>query len=167
MKKYRTGMYGGKFLPFHLGHQYCIEIAASECETLYVILFRGSAEEERILRQQPEAWLSAEERTKRLYKLCEAAGKTAVVVPALIDISSLRLPDGSEDWDGETPLVRALLGYPLDAVYSSEESYGAYFSRAYPEAEHRLVDVKRVHFPISGTQLRETADLCERERWLV
>ena len=124
-------------------------------------------EEERILRRQPETWLSVEERTKRLYRLCEAAGTIARVVPALIDVSSLRLPDGSEDWDGETPLVRELLGYPLDAVYSSEESYGAYFSRAYPEAEHRLVDVKRVHFPISGTQLRETDDLCERNRWMV
>ncbi len=167
MKRFGTGMFGGKFLPLHRGHRYCVEVAAAECETLYVILFWGGADEERILRQRPEAWLSAEARAERLYRLCEAVGTKAEVIPALIDVRALRLPDGSEDWDAETPLVRGLLGRPLDAVYSSEEGYGPYFRRAYPEAVHRLVDVGRVRFPISGTQLRETADPEERDRWLV
>lgn len=167
MKKYKTGMYGGKFLPFHLGHQYCVETAADECEIVYVILFWGGVDEERIRKECPDIWLSVEERTKQLYKICEAAGAKAKVIPALIDISLLRLPDGGEDWEAETPLVRELLGYPLDAVYSSEESYGAYFSNAYPEAEHRLVDVKRIHYPISGTQLRKMPDTGERNKWIV
>ena len=60
MKQYKTGMYGGKFMPFHKGHQYCVETAASECETVYVILFLGGADEERILHDMlgtvPERW---------------------------------------------------------------------------------------------------------------
>ena len=41
MKKYEIGMYGGKFMPFHKGHNYCIEVAAKECKKVYVILFAG------------------------------------------------------------------------------------------------------------------------------
>lgn len=123
MKQYKIGMYGGKFLPFHKGHRFCVETAALECETVYVILFWGGADEEIILREHPEIWLSVEERTRQMNKICEDAAKYAKVIPSLIDITGLRLPDGSEDWEAETPLVRNLLGNQLDAVYSSEESY--------------------------------------------
>ncbi|MCR5403256.1 MAG: hypothetical protein K6E91_05465 [Butyrivibrio sp.] len=167
MKQYNIGMYGGKFLPFHKGHRFCVEMAALECMTVYVILFWGGADEEKIVREQPEAWLSVEERTKQLYKICEDARKVARVIPSLIDIRGLRLPDGSEDWEAETPLVRELLGDWLDAVYSSEESYGDYFSHAYPEAVHRLVDVQRVHYPISGTTIRSMGREEERAKWMI
>lgn len=167
MKQYKIGMYGGKFLPFHKGHKYCVDTAAQECEKVYVILFWGGADEEIILEKHPEDWLSVEERTRQLDKICREAAQYAEVVSVLIDISRLRLPDGSEDWDAETPLVRDVLGNQLDAVYSSEESYGEYFTRAYPEAVHRLVDVKREHYPISGTQIREMATEGEREFWII
>ena len=166
-KRYCIGMYGGKFLPFHLGHQYCVQTAAEECETVYVILFLGGADEEKIRQEHPEEWLSAEERIKQMERICMEAGRYAKVIPSVIDISSLRLPDGSEDWEAETPLVRKLLGDRLDAVYSSEISYGDYFSRAYPEAVHRLVDVERIRYPISGTMLRDTEDEKEREKWMI
>ena len=167
MKPYKIGMYGGKFLPFHKGHRYCVETAAMECETVYVILFWGGADEELILKEHPEGYLSVEERTRQMYKICEDAGKYAKIIPALIDIRELRTPEGKEDWEAETPLVRDLLGYQLDAVYSSEESYGDYFSRAYPEAVHRLVDVKRIHYPISGTEIRNMKEEEQRSKWII
>ena len=60
MKKYKIGMYGGKFMPFHKGHNYCIEFAAKECKKLYVILFYGGADEEKILKENEEEYLSVE-----------------------------------------------------------------------------------------------------------
>lgn len=167
MKQFKIGMYGGKFLPFHKGHRFCVETAAAECEKVYVILFANGADEEKILKACPEEWLSVEERIKQMKRICLDAGKLAVVIPALIDVAGLRLPDGTEDWDAETPLVRKLLGNRLDAVYSSEESYGGYFARAYPEAVHRLVDIKRIHYPISGTAVRNMTDAEERKSWMV
>ncbi|MBP5224081.1 MAG: adenylyltransferase/cytidyltransferase family protein, partial [Lachnospiraceae bacterium] len=166
-KKYKVGMYGGKFLPFHKGHRYCVETAVRECEKVYVILFHGGVDEEQIRKETPELWLSVEERTAQMKRICEDCGSMAEVIPALIDTSDLRNPDGTDDWDAETPLVRALVGGQLDAVYSSEESYGTYFNRAYPEAVHRLVDVKRVRYPISGTELRRMESEEERRTWMV
>ncbi len=166
-KRFRIGMYGGKFLPFHKGHDYCVRVAAHECETVYVLLFCGGPEEETIRRQHPDSWLSIEERTHQLHRICDANRHLARIVPALVDISALRLPDGSEDWDAETPLVRLILGNHLDAVYSSEQSYGPYFERAYPEAVHRLVDVQRIHYPISGTMIRDMASEEDRAKWTI
>lgn len=160
-------MYGGKFLPFHKGHRYCIETAAMECETVYVILFWGGADEEIILKEHPEDYLSVEQRIRQMYKICEDAGRFAKIIPALIDIRKLRTPEGKEDWEAETPLVRALLGNHLDVVYSSEESYENYFSHAYPEAVHRLVDVKRIHYPISGTEIRNMKEEGQRAKWII
>ena len=108
-----------------------------------------------------------EERTLQLYRICENNRHLARIVPSLIDISSLRLPDGTEDWDAETPLVRGILGNCLDAVYSSEESYGDYFKRAYPEAIHRLVDVGRIHYPISSTMIRNMKAEEDRAKWTI
>lgn len=167
MKQYKIGMYGGKFLPFHKGHKFCVDTAAQECEKVYVILFWGGADEEKILADHPEEWLSVEERIRQSDRICKEAARYAEVIPVLIDITGLRLPDGSEDWEAETPLVRNVLGNRLDAVYSSEESYGEYFKRAYPEAVHRLVDVKREHYPISGTRIREMTEEEERGFWII
>ena len=166
-KLYKIGMYGGKFLPFHKGHRYCVECAALECEIVYFILFFGGAEEEIILRHQPETWLSVEERKAQMQRICASLAHLAEILPAYIDISNLRKEDGSEDWEAETPLVRNLLVNKLDAVYSSEESYGDYFQRAYPEAIHRLVDVRRIHYPISGTEIRRMSSSVDRERWMI
>ena len=164
MKKYKIGMYGGKFMPLHKGHNYCIETACNECERVYVIFFYGCADEEKILKDNKEEYLSVDDRKKHVINICE---KYPNAVPAFIDVSNLRLPNGDEDWDAETPLVREVVGPKLDAVYSSEISYDDYFKKAYPEAEHRIVDYKRIHYPISGTKIRNMKSKKEREKWTI
>ena len=164
MKKYKVGMYGGKFMPLHKGHNYCIERATSECEKVYVILFYGGADELKILEHNKDEYLSVEDREKHMRNICKQYDNA---IPVLIDVSKCRLANGEEDWDAETPLVRDVVGPELNAVYSSEPSYGPYFNRAYPEAEHRIVDWKRIKYPISGTQIRDMDNLKEREKWII
>ena len=166
MKKYKTGMYGGKFMPMHKGHEYCVETAAKECETVYVILFHGGEEEEMILKEKPEGWLLPKARMEQIRKVCEKYGSSAKMVPAEVDCGKLREIYGDDTWDAETPMVREIVGEKLDAVYSSEEAYGGYFRRAYPEAKLRFVDVKRETFPVSGTLVRGMKKE-DREKWMV
>lgn len=158
------GMYGGKFLPLHKGHNYCIETACKECKKVYVILFAGGDDEERVLNNNHAKYLSLESRIKHVKNIVKKYDNAEF---ALIDVSKCRTEDGSEDWDAETPLVRNVVGDKLDLVYSSEPSYEAYFNRAYPEATHRIVDYKRVHYPISGTKIRNMKNREEVKKWII
>ena len=164
LNKYKIGMYGGKFMPFHKGHNYCIDFACSECDKVFVILFHGGSDELNILKSCKSYYLSVNDRKIHLLNICN---KYKNAVPVLIDVSNCKLKNGEEDWDAETPLVREVVGNRLDAVYSSELSYDEYFKRAYPEAVHRIVDYKRIKYPISGTKIRNMKKIKEREKWIV
>lgn len=164
MKQYKIGFYGGKFIPFHLGHWLCASKMSYECEKGYLILFAGGDQELEILKNNKDPMLLLENRWKTVQLM---ASKLSNVAPILIDVTDVKLPDGTEDWDGETPLVRAVCGNQIDAVYSSEYSYDDYFKRAYSEATHVLVDPPRNIVPISATMIRNMTDNKEKEKWMV
>ena len=118
-KRYRTGMFGGKFLPYHRGHLLCLETASRRCEKVYQLLMAGCPEEERVLRgatRLDKRLLSVD---FRLRAMRAAGARLGNVETILIDISRCRRADGSEDWDAETPLVLAACGR-FDAVFGSE-----------------------------------------------
>lgn len=166
-KKYHIGMYAGKFMPFHKGHEYCLRVAASECDIVYVIMFHGGFDEKLIRKTNKARYLSFAARKRQVIEVCKKYSSIAKVVPCDIDTSKLEYAKGPDNWDCETPLVRAIVGNKLDAVYGSEVSYGAYFKRAYPEAVHRLVDPPRIKYPISGTKIRNFENEEERKLWMV
>ena len=164
---YRSGMFGGKFIPFHKGHLYCIDYASSVCEKLYVLLFAGGADEARILTKDQNLidrrYLELESRVAVMQKICSLYPNVSFHV---IDISKLIRPDGTDDWDAETPLVLDICGR-FDAVFSgSDEHYRPNFEKAYPWAEFRLIDPGRTNYPISATMLR-AMEFAEAEKWLV
>lgn len=162
-KKYKVGMYGGKFMPMHKGHLKCLEVAARECELVYLILFYGGDQEKLILKNRPndiDLWLG-----NRVQQLFRAASRFKNVTPVVLNISGCRLPNGEEDWDAETPLVLEACGH-LDAVYGSEPSYAPYFKRAYPDAVYRCLDPERKELNISATMVR-SMDKEERKEWMV
>ncbi len=163
MKKYKVGMYGGKFMPFHKGHLYCVEQAAKMCEKLYVILFTGGEQELEILKTRHEKWLQPEDRAKHMNEACKRFDNDEAIV---IDTTECKNPDGTEDWDAETPLVRQYVPH-MDYVFSSEPSYGEYFKRAYPEATHIIVDAERKTYPITGTMIRAMKIMKDKEQWMV
>ena len=162
-KIYKVGFYGGKFMPLHKGHNYCIQKAAEQCEKVYVILFYGGDDEIEILKTSSEEYLSYEFRMNRLKEIARQYDNVEI---SSIDVTSLKLPDGSEDWDAETPLVLNITGH-MDAVYSSEPGYDNYFKRAYPWAVHILVDPPRVVYPISGTKIRNMKEEGEKKKWMI
>jgi HTH-type transcriptional repressor of NAD biosynthesis genes len=157
------GFYGGKFMPMHKGHLYCIDTAARMCDHVVVIMFINGDDELEILKTHHEEMLSVGARIEQLEKVCTLYPN---VEYHIIDDNPLREPDGSENWDKETPLVRQYVPH-MDYVYSSEPSYGAYFSRAYPEAKHIIVDEKRLTYPISSTMIRAMELLEDKKKWMV
>ncbi|MCR4703539.1 MAG: adenylyltransferase/cytidyltransferase family protein [Saccharofermentans sp.] len=157
------GFYGGKFMPLHKGHLYCIDTAAKMCDHVTVIMFINGDDELKIRKTDKDEMLSVEARTAQLERVCELYPGVEFHI---IDDEPLRDPDGSENWDKETPLVRQYVPY-MDYVFSSEPQYGAYFSRAYPEATHIIVDAKRTKYPISGTMIRAMELMEDKKKWMV
>jgi len=158
-----VGFYGGKFMPMHKGHLYCIDTAAQQCDKVVVIMFVNGDDELKILSTMDDEMLELKNRKNQLERICRLYPN---VECHIIDVLDLKKPDGTEDWDAETPLVREYVPH-MDYVYSSEPKYGEYFSRAYPEAQHIIVDAERKTYPISSTMIRAMKEMEDRKLWMV
>lgn len=165
----KIGFYGGKFVPFHKGHNYCVERACQMCDEVHVILFDSPDNRELEHGTTIDNYLTIAYRMEQLNRMKETLSKTYPTVNIVIhyiNTDECVYEDGSEDWDKETPLVMKAIGRQFDYVYSSEESYDAYFKRAYPFAEHILVDPPRETYPISATKIRAGGETAFKE-WSV
>lgn len=164
MKKYKIGMYGGNFMPMHIGHYHCLSIAAQECETVYFILFFNGKEEKKILKNHPNDYdLTLDARIRQLYRV---GGYFKNVIPVVIDISECYFEDGTKNWDAETPLVLRTTGGSFEAIYGTNMDYTDYFKHAYPFAEYRVLDPDRKYICISSEELREM-NVEQRKEWMV
>lgn len=161
-RQYASGMYGGKFMPMHVGHLHCLERALELCDTVYLILFINGTQEQEIAASDDREMLSLASRIGQLYR---AANRYGRVVPLIIDVSSCRTPEGEEDWDQETPLVLNTCGR-FDAVFGSEPGYAPYFARAYPWADYIIVDTDRQEVPVSATKIRNMNEE-DAQKWIV
>ena len=161
-KKYKVGMYGGKFMSMHKGHLHCLEVASQMCEKVYLIMFIGGKQEEEILANKHEDYLNV---INRAVQITKAKHMFDNVIPVILDIYDCRFENGEENWDAETPLVLDTIGH-FDAVFGSEPSYADYFKRAYPWADYILVDPERKEVPISSTAVRNMGEE-ERKEWII
>ncbi len=157
-----VGFFGGKFIPFHKGHLYCVDFAAKICDKVYVIMFDSPGNHILEHGTKIDSLLSVDSRIRQIK---EAIKKYPNVEFRFINTDGCVKEDGTEDWDKETPLVIDIVGNDFKYVFSSEPSYDPYFKRAYPWATHVVVDEKRVHVPISGTKVR-TMTMEEAIKWL-
>ena len=158
-KIYKTGLYGGKFMPMHLGHYHCLQTAARECETVYCILFYNTPEEYDIHNKYPnDKTLRLDARVRQLFKVC---GYFKNVIPIVLDVSEC-----NGNLNAETHLVLEACNGQVDAIYGTNINYTDEFKDVYPFAIYRCLDPERKHINISGKELRAMS--CkERKEWLV
>jgi len=163
-KKYKTGFYGGKFFPFHLGHLYCLQKMADECDQGILILFLNGKDEVEYNGKKYN-WLSPEKRIEDINLICHRFPNirfTTLYCDVIYEGKELE----EDNWETEIKYIKAVIGPKFDAVYSSEKRHENFFKKAYPFAKHIMVDVNRDKFPISSTEIREKGDAFYR-KWRV
>ena len=154
---YRTGFFGGKFLPFHKGHLDTILRCASECEKLYVVLMYNGEQEQRILANYsdhfPIEHLSRETRETALRRELAPFENIEVLAYDCGEPDERAIREGKHPWHYECLDLVSLMGR-FDVAYSSEPEYSQIFRRFYPWAEAVLVDPDRTRTPLSGSEIR-------------
>lgn len=135
----KAGLVVGKFWPFHLGHELVIKTAQEQVDILYVFVIHQSS-------QSPNGYLRAD------------AIRRAFVnkMPAVFVYPINDLPQfwNDQKWaEAFFEQTNKFLGWPITHVFSSE-AYGDPLATAF-QAESVRVDIDRVQFPISGTEIRK------------
>ena len=142
MKTEKTGLFVGKFAPFHKGHQLVIETALKEMDKLIVMIYDCPETVNTPLSVRSK-WI------KKKYP----------------EVEIIEAWDGPSS-NGYTPeikkeqedyILKSLRGQAITHFYSSEP-YGAHMSNAL-DAENRQVDLERLIIPISATKIREDTTL--------
>lgn len=138
-----VGFFGGKFLPFHLGHVYAIMAASNYVDKLYVILISDEETDKEICKNSSIPHIPTLERLSWI-------GET------LKDLENIHILHINEyKWADGAKKITDAIPEKITHVFSSEEGYREYFDRFYPYAEHIVIDNARNAVNISGTKIRE------------
>ena len=147
----KIGMYGGKFLPPHMGHVYAATKASAKVDELYIIVcFNENLDKEYCLNSKDVPYISGAERVRMLSKIFKDLPHVKVVGVG----DSSNSPD-KYDWDLGAKNIKKTIGKEINFVFGSEPEYKTYFAKNYPESEYILIDVKRKFYPVSATKIRD------------
>lgn len=143
-----VGFYGGKFLPLHQGHVYCITKASCKVDKLYVILSYSRKRDKEICERDGFKYIDFKIRYRWLTMLTKDMEN--VVVKIVGDDAGI----DDYDWEDGAEKIKKCVGSPIDYVFSSEESYFDIFFNLYPESQYVVIDGSRKRYNISATQIR-------------
>lgn len=139
MKKYKLGMYLGRFQPFHNGHKSIVDKMLEECENVVIVI--GSSDKKGTIKNPFPVW----ERAKMITESCE--GKVNVVY--LPDRNTIA---NDSSWGDYVMENLAANGFFPDAIYQGYEVERNTWFTNYPSVT--IVNVSRLEKPISATLIR-------------
>jgi len=163
-QRFGQGLVVGKFSPLHLGHEYLIEVAKSQCVRLLVLSY-SQPELPRCRAHIRSDWLR-----RRFPDVHVVVLDDALLADRChqIGVPVRTLPENNAPDDVHRDFVawflREHLALSVDAVFTSE-SYGDGFARSLSRHQqacnsnvanvtHICVDLYRQRYPVSGTAIR-------------
>lgn len=145
----KVGMYGGKFLPVHLGHVNMMIRASTMVDELHIIVSYDPVYEMHLCEEQSGTPRIPEDVRARWWK------ELTKDMPHVHVHKVYEEQTGEfEDWEKGAEGIKAAIGKPIDVVFSSEYEYEEFFSVLYPEATHAVLDPERSTYNISATKIR-------------
>lgn len=143
-----VGFIGGKFLPFHSGHEYAILKAYEQVDKLYVILSSSEVRDKELCEKDGCKYMPAAIRMSWLGKTFSKHDNIEIVNVEDYD------GDSDYDWDKGAELIKNAIKENIDIVFSSEPEYEFHFKKNYPNAKHVIIDSDRSNYPVSATMIR-------------
>jgi nicotinamide-nucleotide adenylyltransferase len=140
MKKYRLGMYLGRFQPFHNGHKAIVDKMLEECEQVLIVV--GSSQEKGTIKNPFPAW-------ERMMMIDACYPETPVACIAIPDRLTLA---NDCSWGEYVMNFIGDYGYFPDAIYEGFEAERCTWWNSFPSVE--VVCVSRLSLPISATIVR-------------
>lgn len=145
MKKYKCGLYIGRFQPLHIGHESIIRKMLKECDQVIIVV--GSAQESGTERNPFTFEQRADLITNVFYQYV-IAGRMSV-----IPLRDRVNPSNDASWgDYVFQNVWDIIHRVPDVVYEGEENER---STWYDNLNVEVVHVPRTNIPVSATELRE------------
>jgi len=145
----RVGFIGGKFSPIHNGHVYAMTVASCMVDELHVIVCYDEESEKKELHDNSKIPYIHHTQRARWWKEI-TKHLPHVHVHMVYNKNTMKIAD----WQQGATDIKKVIGKPITHVFSSEESYTAFFNELYPEAQHIVVDGQKERFPISSSRLR-------------
>lgn len=145
----KVGMYGGKFLPIHMGHVYSMIRASTMVDELHVIVSYDEKYEKELCKKGGHIPNIPQEVRLRWWTQL-TKDMPHVHVHAVYEEQTGQF----EDWKRGAVGIMDAIGKEIDVVFSSEHSYTPIFKELYPDAEHVVIDSDRSTYNISATKLR-------------
>lgn len=149
-----VGMYGGKFLPFHLGHAYMVDVCSKKVDKLYVVLSSSEKRDKEICKRDGVKYMPAEVRMSWIGEY--VSGMDGVEVINIKDDWS----DEDYDWWKGAEMIVDAIPEKITHIFSSEPDYDKFFRNFY-DAEHIVIDAARKIVSISATTIRRNVDTHE------
>ena len=140
MKKYKLGMYLGRFQPFHNGHKAIVDRMLEECQRVVIVI--GSADKRGTV-QNP---FPSCERASMIKSIYPGSQVDIVCIPDRPTISS------DDSWGRYVMENLANYGFFPDAIYQGFETERSSWWLNYPKVN--IENVSRLDIPVSATLIR-------------
>lgn len=145
---HKVGLVIGKFAPLTLGHINLINVAATECERVVVVV----SHDDKWLAEQNERDRKILTLHNRMRWLNEIYGDMDNVTVECIDESNIpAFPNG---WVEYCQILEKNYGALNPTIFSSELDYDSKYKELLPNFSHIVVDSERTRVPISATAIR-------------
>ena len=144
-KKYKYGLYIGRFQPIHIGHESIIRKMLDECEQIIIAI--GSAQENGTERN-PFTFEQRADLILNIFYQYALAGRLSIIA-----INDRENPSNDASWgDYLFRNVYNMTGVIPDAIYEGEEEER---NTWYDNWRVNIEKVSRTDIPVSATRLRE------------